>query len=231
MNDIYYCIFINLDVKNIVNCSIVCKDFNNVCKSEILWKYIYMLWFDDCDLMGSYYDTCKIYIGIERLAIWHLRYYSMCDIDVKKYISNKKFYAYTRNMKIMPLSLFHLDKLEYLGLYLNKIEIIPTQIGLLTNLILLDLSSNKIKHIPTTIGLLTKLRRLNLYVNLITIIPTEIGLLTNLEILHLHNNYITAIPTEIGLLTNLNKLYLTDNKITTITTEIIELTQKNILFY
>jgi Leucine-rich repeat (LRR) protein len=86
-------------------------------------------------------------------------------------------------LKLFPLQICELRRLETLSITSNNISDIPRTISNLCNLKVLDLSKNKIRLLPTEICQLTKLETLNIKYNNITAIPLEICKLVNLQVL------------------------------------------------
>lgn len=200
--------------------------FYGVCKSEMLWKEIFIKFYSDShNLIGSYYDSCNIYYIIEL-------YNLIPEYDNKVMVKLYKFKVlHTRvpisvNNSIMthiPTTIGLLKHLQHLNLIDCNFKIIPIEIGLLTNLNNIYLYHNKIYEIPTTIGNLVNLKIFNFCHNVIKHIPTEIGLLCNLEVIDVSYNVLTNIPTEIGLLSKLYSLKINNNEITYLPTEMMAL--------
>ena len=57
-DDCIFCIFCELEIRNIVNCSLVCKQFNRVAKSEMIWLRLFKIKFIEC-VNKNFYDEYK----------------------------------------------------------------------------------------------------------------------------------------------------------------------------
>lgn len=161
-----------LNLKNIVNCLLTCKNINNL---NTLYLY---------KLLGER-DFGK---DIEKIVDknWN-----------EKYILCKKLNVLNNKLNIGK-ELYKLYTSEILDLRVKHLTFIPKEISILNNLKKLTLSHNYIKHIPKEIRLLTNLTELNLYNNKLTFICNEIRLLTNLKILVLSGKDEILLPTEIN---------------------------------
>ncbi|WP_299431836.1 hypothetical protein [uncultured Aquimarina sp.] len=100
-------------------------------------------------------------------------------------------------MKVLPVSIGNLTKLEILSIEGLRLEEIPSEIGNLKELVILFLSNNLLQEIPLEIGSLDKLRWLDLQTNLLEDIPLEIGNLRDLLTLNIKDNPIINVPREI----------------------------------
>ncbi|KAK4591139.1 hypothetical protein RGQ29_021364 [Quercus rubra] len=111
-------------------------------------------------------------------------------------------------MSNIPPSIFNLEKLEYLSLYINKLtEQIPEALGQLKHLTYLDLGYNSFNGpIPSSLGNLSRIRTLFLNQNQLNgTIPKSLGLLSKLETLYIGQNPFTCIIDE-GHFRKLSKL-------------------------
>jgi Leucine-rich repeat (LRR) protein len=91
------------------------------------------------------------------------------------------------DLKVFPLPICNLRKLERLSITFSDITAIPPQISKLTALRVLNLEVNKIRRLPSEITRLERLERLELTQNRLTSLPPEIGRLTRLKTLGLGN--------------------------------------------
>jgi hypothetical protein len=193
MDDCIFEVYKFLPIEDLINCTLVSKQFYRVSKNEVLWKDNVM---DVIKFDGSYYESFKFNYGLERVIY---------EFDYRGSI--KRLYSL---ISLKPDWFF-------------CIHILPTQLGTLTNLQFLNLANNKLTNIPTQIGNLKNLEGLYLENNKLTSIPSELGNLTNLVTLNLYNNLIENVPMELCKLHKLAYLNLMYNPINTITYELYKL--------
>ncbi|XP_075664563.1 receptor-like protein EIX2 [Castanea sativa] len=115
----------------------------------------------------------------------------------------------------IPPSIFNLEKLELLSLYINKLtEQIPELLGQLKHLMYLDLGYNSLNGpIPSSFGNLSHIRSLYLDQNQLNgTIPKSLGLLSKLETLYVGKNSLTGTVDErhFRKLSKLKNLYMTE---------------------
>jgi len=191
MEDVLLNIFGFLNVENIIKCSVVCKLFLKVSKSQVLWwgkRYKNVGYFN-----GDYYESYKDCYGLTKIT----RYIDY-NGDEDKLFNLKFLNLECRNLKKIPIQIGLLYNLNRLFLNSNQMVNCPSEIGLLYNLERLDLSYNKLETIPKELCLLYKLHTLNLEHNQLVILPTEMGLLRNLRRLCVHkNNKLKTLPTSL----------------------------------
>ena len=207
-DDIIFVIYTFLKLEDILNCSLVNKQFYKVTKNETLWKgnIKEIIKFD-----VSYYDSFKFNYGLERLKIG-IKY----DGSIRELYESKILNLQSTQITKLPYQIGQLQNLQTLYLYNNQLTTIPDQFGQLQNLQTLDLSYNQLTTIPDQLGQLQNLQTLELHNNQLTTIPDQLGQLQNLQTLKLHNNQLTTIPDQLGQLQNLQTLELHNNQLTTI---------------
>lgn len=200
MNDIYGCVFKLLQFKDIYSCMLTNKHFYGLINQELFWHHKYALNYHDCDRIGNYYESCKIYHNISKLF---------------QKLTSTRYYA----------NINYFYKLQNLNIGDEKLIGVPNEIYVLTNLTNLQLSYNDIGYIPTELCLMTNLRSLYLSNANIKSIPNDITNMYNLNTLVLCNTYsyklditttpnsISTIPAEMFKMTNLRCLNLYHNPI------------------
>src|SRR6202142_4242780 len=129
-------IFTFLDIKTVINCSLVCKSFNIISKNEIIWKRLFN----------------ETYPCITKHNKFFVNYQNIYELDkfLMKYV--REDISQTINKK--SITLCH-----------KQLQSISTEIGQLTNLQMVSLENNQLQSIPTEIGQLTNLQQLSLYNN------------------------------------------------------------------
>ncbi|XP_050285512.1 receptor-like protein EIX2 isoform X2 [Quercus robur] len=115
---------------------------------------------------------------------------------------------------ILP-SIFNLEKLEYLSLYINMLTgQIPETLGQLKHLTYLDLGYNSLNGpIPSSFGNLSRITTLYLDQNQLNgTIPKSLGLLSKLEMLYVGKNSLTGTVDErhFQKLSKLKNLYMSE---------------------
>ncbi|KAM3699424.1 hypothetical protein ACJW31_05G024500 [Castanea mollissima] len=115
----------------------------------------------------------------------------------------------------IPPSIFNLEKLEFLSLYINKLtEQIPELLGQLKHLTYLDLGRNSLNGpIPSSFGNLSHIRSLYLDQNQLNgTIPKSLGLLSKLETLFVGKNSLTGTVDKghFRRLSKLKDLYMSE---------------------
>lgn len=192
-SDSLFCVFNFLKIRDIHNCLLTNKQFNNVAQNEFIWKRLHEIDFYNVQMKGNYsnYKRCYVLdIGLNQL---------------ENSINSNKLELGYKNINGVPLDLFSLTHLTEFRMHCNQLEFIPREIGQLVNLAIISLSGNWLISIPKEIGLLSKLNSLLLNDNRLQSIPVEMCLLTDLAYLNLAQNPLQTIPQEIN---KLNKVLL-----------------------
>jgi Leucine-rich repeat (LRR) protein len=208
-SDSLFCILNYLDLKNILNCSLVNQQFNSISKNDLIWKQLFEIRFVPLNL--------KLFAQV--IANYYVNYKSHHNLN--KFLLKDDHFD---NLKWGHLSLGSsykhiitevglLSGLTVLQISNNYLEAMPDCICRLTNLAQLSIIGSHIKSIPKEIGQLQKLVCLNLFGNNLTTLPEEMGELLNLESLFLHYNYIGSIHKKFYKLTNLQHLVLSNNQL------------------
>ena len=133
-DDIIFVIYTFLKLRDILNCSLVNKQFYKGTKNETLWKgnIKEIIKFD-----VSYYDSFKFNYSLEKLKIG-IKY----DGSVKELYESKILNLKNKQITKLPYQIGQLQNLQSLYLYNNQLTTIPDQLGKLQNLQTLSLSSN-----------------------------------------------------------------------------------------
>ena len=149
-NDCVFCIFVMLNVSDIVNCLYVCKRFYTIAKNNLLWKQLFKVKFYNVyTIENNFYDSFKKYSILNNFLV-----------------KNSKINV---NMTIVELYLSY-----------NQLQSIPKELGQLSMLRTLYLQNNQLQSIPKEIGQLAMLQTLSPSYNLLQSIPKELGQLTML---------------------------------------------------
>jgi Leucine-rich repeat (LRR) protein len=188
-----------LDGKDVIKCSIVCKQFYVVCVNDFIWRDIFKREFSGLPCANNFYKNYELY---NELQIF---------LKLKQNISNKSILINHRDIQIIPQKISLMVSITVINIGLNAITKIPLELCQLNNLTALMLHNNQISLIPDEIGQLNKLQYLNFGNNKIKVIPKQISLLNDLLSLDLRNNKLEYLPREIKLLTDLKILILYDN--------------------
>jgi Leucine-rich repeat (LRR) protein len=189
-SDSLFCVFNFLKIRDIHNCLLTNKQFNNVAQNELIWKRLHEIDFYSVQMKNNYSNYKKCYIlniGLNQL---------------NNSINSDKLNLGFKNINRILPDLFSLTHVIHLLLHYSNLKILSSDIGQLTNLRVLSLIGNYLMFVPKEIGLLNKLKYLHLDENILQSIPEEIGLLTNLVSLSLMGNPLKVIPREINKLNN-----------------------------
>ncbi len=192
--DELYLIFMKLNVKDLLNLSLINKKFKEKIENQWLHR-----------LISDFPDYLNYDFGNKNKKEIYILLYQLVILKEKLWLSSNIYELYNK---------------ESLLLSREQIKIIPRQIGILINLKNLDLSGNYIRDIPKEIGNLISLEFLDLNYNRIKDIPKEIGNLINLRELSLTLNNIEKLPIELSNLSNLRKFYVYNNKMLNVQNEI-----------
>jgi len=246
-NDCLYYIFRFLDDIDIINCSIVSKQFYILSKNEMLWEPLFdNNFYNVPKTTGEYYDDYKIYYILDKFflkyyeaGINHMYYMDTIEFDGTETIPiSSILYILTEmnfldnlgiftiknaNLETMPIEICDMNNISGLNFICNNTKTIPKEIGKLTEVEFISLTFNELEEIPIEIGKLNNLIWLNLDDNKLKSLPKELGQLINLEILTVSNNNLKTIPTELGQLINLTELDLNHNKLKSIPKEFEQL--------
>jgi hypothetical protein len=218
MDDILANIFTFLQVKDILQCSTVCKTYYKVCSLQMVWK---SLLFDRYKnhkyFRENYYDSYIFYHKITKLKK-NINHYENKDEDIV--YERVEADLCNKNLRCMPSELSILKNLQRLYLAQNKLKKIPSEIGQLCNLSKLFIHLNYLIEIPSELGLLHNLEELHLDNNYLEKVPPELGALQKLRVLDLGYNRLIEIPPEFGNLCNLRYMYLNNNNIKTLPSEL-----------
>lgn len=218
--DEYFNITRFVHLKDFVNFSAIDKHFQKFYKNETIWKKLYTKHYNKKILMISYYDTVKLWHGINKLK----SYYKFKDAADELY--QKEDFRIDR--------LYGKIIIPEIGLLINLKEInfefwtpmtdepnnLPSEIGSLINLKRLTFTTNGIINLPSEIGLLINPEYLNMGFNAIETLPTEIKNLCKLSYLNIQFNEISEVSEEIYELFNLTHFDISGNKIKTISSKI-----------
>jgi len=198
-------VFLKFDVVNILNCSTVCKLWNNISKSENIWEFLFKEIFNN-PINFNYRNQYKRYHKLNKFLAKHIK------DDINKCILYDDL-TFTENSSIivLPKEISILINLTSLNINRTELRYIPSEIGLLINLITLYLTRNDLKTLPKEIGSLKNLEVLAFNDNYIKEIPEEFCQLIHLKALVCSTNYIEKLPENIGNLVELEELYLDEN--------------------
>lgn len=224
MDDTIFNVLMFLDVNDIIWCSLVNKNFNRVCKWNLLWKVMMKRKFKDVKLFkDDYYETYKLCHGVKILKTGGQLFQFWDTIDE---CYNKKAIAYNYfSRQSMPTQIGLLHNLT--NLYMQHIhikdKILPTEIGNMSSLIVFHFIGCGIKIIPTEIGKLNNLINFECHNNNIKVLPSELGNMNKLTSFNAHHNKIEMIPVQLEQLKYLSTLVLYNNNIVTIPIEICKM--------
>jgi len=203
-DDCLYNLFYWLDVKHIIQCSLVNKQFLNISQHELLWKKLYDF---NIPCHQHYYQNYKKYYQLNHF----LFYYKNKSLNESLQLRN--LYLYKKQLKTIPSEIGQLKQLQYLHLSHNKL----TDISALCHcqqLQTLYLNHNQLTDI-SSLNQLKQLRDLNLNHNKLTDI-TSLGQCQQLRDLNLSHNQLTDIS-ALSQCQQLRYLHLSHNQLTDIT--------------
>ena len=225
-NDCIYNILLNLNVDNIINCSLTDKQFNKICKIELLWKHhTYCTFNNDFIKQNTWFDTYRVNKEIKN-TMTILKY----NLSLIAFYHQPSMLLWSDIVKKVPKGLTNLIKLK--DLLLAEIEIGNNlELNKLTNLEELHLDCIGKKGEKINIDKLINLKTLTWGFSAIKEIPIDIFNMLHLEILELDHNNIKIVPHEIGNLINLKVLRLNSNPINQISSQIGKLTKLEILWF
>src|SRR5271155_5232106 len=160
-NDCIYNIFIKLDVNDIINCTIVCKRFYNIGKTEMLWYLLFK---------ENFYNV------------------KCTNENNKKFYDNYKRYSILNNFLLKNNQDSVNIIIRVLKVSCKQLQTVPKELGQLASLQTLNLSNNQLQIIPKELGQLASLQKLFLHNNQLQTIPKELGQLASLRYFQLDNN-------------------------------------------
>ena len=240
--------------RELLLCSQLNNDFNNLAYLDSLWKIQNGNAHKQLFNKQTYYETCKLYYQLNSLSkkfkmkytleklynletvrlhsdrFGVLQYKNSIKSEYFDLVFSSSFYHFVdldeidSQLQKIPLGLELLPNLKNLHLENIYLENIPLGIELLTNLQLLSLRDAQLDKISGRIYQFPNLTHLDLSNNKITELPLGIGKLINLQKFWLNDNELTQLPSQIWQLTNLQLLCLNSNKLTQLSSEIGKLT-------
>lgn len=232
MNDCLICILNYLPITDLLNCSIISKQYNIITNNDFVWRQLFTVKFDRIPIYGNYKFH---YVAFHKLDTSCLINYRLLNKSINSVYNLQELNLYNCHIATLPLEIRFLTNLRKIILSGNQLKTLPKEFGQLTNLIFLDLHDNKLSDYAA-ISSLTKLQILALFENSgfrnenkFKVLP-EIRHLTNLRVLYLKNNDIKLLPSCIGNLTNLQKLDLHNNKPKSLPASIQKLTKLQKLY-
>lgn len=181
-NDTLCIIFSFLDLKDILVCQLVNKQFHYVINNKDIWlnlcKKNYDLWYKDLkqDTWLKTYELCYIMNMLKRELKIHW-------LSIDEIYKLKKLELPEKQLTTLPKQISYLTNLQDMNLYQNKLSYLPKEIGKLTNLQYLGLTCNNLLAIPKEISQLVKLNYLEIYGNKLHSLPPEIRTLPHVTIL------------------------------------------------
>jgi len=220
-DDCLYNLFLWLDIKNLIKCSLVNKQFLNISQHELLWKKLYDF---NIPCYCHYYQTFK---QLNKLNQFLLRY---THNSLNETLFLQKLYLYNKQLKTIPSALSQCQQLQSFDLCYNQLTDISalgqcqqlqwldlshnqltdiSALGQLQQLQILDLSDNQLKDI-SILGQLQQLQWLDLSHNQLTDI-SALGQLLQLKVLNLSHNQLTIIPIQILDIKKLIKIIIDKN--------------------
>ena len=150
-------VFKYIPFSDVLNCILVCRQFNNVFnKYPLIWQH-YLNNLNDDDLIkqiwaNTWKDTFIKYQNI----LYLIKKYKLKK-NVNQLYNQCKFSLANNELSEIPKEIGNLINLQILSLYNNQLNEIPKEIGNLTNLKELYLSNNQLCEIPKEIGNLINL--------------------------------------------------------------------------
>ena len=216
--DCWFSIFDCLNLKELVNCFLISKQFNRIVRYNHFWLRFLKSDFQIDDIHQDTYYKYKEYFVLNEFLLY-------CKLDLTKIRKSDHITLDSANIHDIPSEFGLLTNLKVIYLDDNFLAFknLPMEFTKLTNLKELHLSDNFFDSIPSAIFSLTGLQKLDMEYNQIKVIPSEIGLLTNLTSLNMHANKIKTVSPKIGNLTNLRSLLLSYNELQSLPSEIGQL--------
>lgn len=115
------------------------------------------------------------------------------------------------SLEMIPSSIKHLKKLQYLNLERNKLTSLPEEFQYLTHLEKLRVENNQLTAFPEGIFKIEALKYLDASNNKIKVLSDNISALKNLEYLNIGSNQIEVIPESIKKMEKLSFLKVGNN--------------------
>ncbi|AYV77072.1 MAG: hypothetical protein Barrevirus11_2 [Barrevirus sp.] len=225
--DILFIVFSFLDIKDIVKCSQINKQYYSYVIQNNIWLTLLLNDYEEYHKLfqlESHYETYKLCFGLSKLRN---TVFNKATLDkIHNMTSICMSYSYLK-IPMIPTVIFQLTNLTELFWSRNKLKVLPNEVAQLTNLTFLSLQYNNLTIIPEEIGHLTKLESLYLGKNKISVIPNNIGKLIKLKDLDLNNNLIRDIPSTMLRLSNLIELDISHNELTSLSEDIKYLSRLN----
>jgi hypothetical protein len=171
--DCWFSIFDCLNLREILNCFLVCKQFNKIACGNQLWMQFLENDFQVNEVNQDIYHKYKEYYALNKFLI------NKCPK-----LQNRRL-DFTRVRESDAIYIQH-----------AKLHNIPPEFGLLTNLKMIYLNCNQLtsESFPSEFAKLINLTGLHLYENNIESIPSVIFSLTGLKKLHMDYNQLEVIP-------------------------------------
>ena len=149
----------HLSINDICNCFSVCRQFNEMLKSNLIWNPIYDKINDNIikSVIMSVQNKKQFYYCLHRnycgkiKNILHIKNELKMHEGFNEIFNLKIIYKYGSSIKIIPTEISQLINLQELYLNYNQISTIPTEISQLINLEWLDLDNNGITAIPVNL--------------------------------------------------------------------------------
>lgn len=170
-DDCMSCIFCELEISDIVNCLLVCKQFNRVAKSEMLWYLLFKEKFYNVKYVIT--NKKKFYNNFKKYSI--LNKFLLKNNQGNVNIITKKLYLDSKLLQSVPKELSQLSMLQELYLHNNQLQTIPKELGQLATLQELYLHNNQLQSIPKEFSQLVMLRTFHLDRNLENLISLDNG--------------------------------------------------------
>lgn len=228
-SDIALSIFSYLELSDLRNCQLVCKNFHKIISDNIETAYrhlkvqIYSDMFTD-NLSEN--QQQEVILLVREMSIGDLIKLRQFKKDSNCEIIHKSFNpilleTFNNQLPYIAPEIKHLSTLRKLIISNSNVQNIPSEIYELINLRELDLGFNRISYISSEINKLVNLKSLYLGPNQISVVPDLSGLI-KLRTLLLPTNKLS----KIGLLPkSLTRISLNDNKFEEIPSEIISLSE------
>lgn len=213
-------IFSHFEYNDLLDVSLICKDFYSFSHEGILWKNLLKRDFKIVaqDNYRYNYIVCfflRLFINqFEYNETLHsiLREKTIC-FDCAKYIPNYfRYFNFLEKLEIQwtdfsnfPKNLLYLRRLKFLNFSANCITSLPKEICFLDKLEKLFVYESGLETIPNTIINLKNLVELDLLTNKISKIPECLGMMKSIKILWLGQNPIKVLE---NIPPNIEKLHM-----------------------